>query len=280
MAPRGTDLKILSLAAALVGLAAAAAAAGFFYCAGRHPAAQLPVEDGSVSDAAPLPLPDDMGPRCGTSVVRQVRSHPSKLEGAATIEAAVEERLQAEAERAGERLLLLGWRGREDRQKRSDCRVSLRYQLGDQRGATVWLVDPDQDRTWLEPQDRLSIELTALPPWPDAEAQRAMERRCADEGVEKVKRHFSYMENFSVWRCLRKRAGQYRRETGRTVEYNRWKGEAEAPDRCLVSVEYFEEEVPSRAYYRLRFIEGEEHAVEPLTAKAIESIYGPGVTSR
>lgn len=198
-----------------------------------------------------------------------------------TIEDLAKQRLEEKAKQENLRYLFHGWRGREDREKSGFCRVSLRYQLGDARGAAVWLIDPEAEpHARLQPQERLSVEVTQPIQWPDDDAEAAFSRKCKVDGIERVKRHFSYKENYNLWRCLRKRAVEVRRDTGVEIVYNHWKSRAEGPDRCLIWVEYTEDEVEQDAYFRLRYIRNEEHALEPLTPRAIEGIYGPGVFSR
>lgn len=279
MAHPRTDYRILLIAAAAVSLVAAILVAGFLYLARNHPAAQRVEPDAASQDAAPIPIPETLGPRCGGDIVRFVKISPSKEEGL-SIEEAAKARIEAIARQRKTSSLLLGWRGREDREKRAYCRVSLRYQIGEERGVALWLVPPDEESVAkLEPQERLSIELTSIPSWTSEDQIRSLNRRCADAGVEKVKRHFSYMENYTLWRCLRKRAIEVRRETGQEIIYDRWHGIAEGPNRCLISVSYTVDEEPNRAFFRLKYLDGDEYALEPLTPRAIEAILGPGVFS-
>jgi hypothetical protein len=275
------DFSLLFASAGLVALLCALALALFYFLLREHPSAQLQPRDEAIrSEAEPLPMPEEIGPRCGGDVVRAVRSHPSKTAGV-TIEKAAKSLIESKARELGKSALILGWRGREDRESRDYCRVSLRYQIDDERGVALWLVSPaETSKARLEPQEGLSLELTAIPTWTDEAQQRTLDRQCAEAGVEKVKGHFSYMENYNLWRCLRKRAIEVRRETGAEIVYDRWSGVAEGPSRCLVSVTYQEDETPKVAYFRLRSLDNDEYSIEPLTPRAIEVIYGPGVYSR
>jgi hypothetical protein len=280
MARRGQDLRLLLIAVGVVVVIVGAAIGGAFYCARSHPAARIPEEEAPPTDAAPLAIPDTFGPRCSLAVVKSVRTHPS-FEAGKTVEELALHRLEEKAEKEGLRYLFHGWRGREDREKTGYCRVSARYQFDDARGAAVWLIDPEEPpHARIQPQERLSVEVTKPVPWPDPDAEKAFARKCRLDGIERVKRHFSYKENYNIWRCLRKRAGEVRRDTGVEIVYNHWKSRAEGPNRCLVWVQYTEDEVDREAYFRLRYVPNEEHALEPLTPRAIEVIYGPGVFSR
>lgn len=270
-------MRLLLAAVAFVVAAAAVATAAIVRCAATTPEAWRARGDAAPVDAAPADLPDVAAPRCGPQVVDMVRAHGSTEPGL-TIEALAKRRLEEKAQRESVELVIHGWRGLEDREKSAYCRVSFRYQLGEERGAEVWLVDPEAPaHARLEPQGLLSVEATEVEPWP---GQAEIQKKCVDDGIERVKRHFSYMENYSLWRCLRKRAMEIRAEGGPEIVYNAWHAKAEGPERCLVWVDYTEDGAKQNAYFRLRYVPGEEHAIEPLTPRAIEALYGPGVFSR
>ncbi len=282
MARRRTDRGLLLIASAIVITIAGGMVLTALHCLRAHPAAQGPAPPESPStDAAVMPMPDMLGTRCGGPVVKLVRAHPSTKDGE-SVEAEADRRLRAKAKAEDALLLKHGWRGREDRERPIYCRVSLRYQLGKARGATVWLINPDEpSHARIEPQDLLSVEVTKALPWPDANQEATFQKKCAVAGVERVKKHFSFMENYNLWRCLRKRAIVVRRDTGVEIVYGHWGGKAEAPGRCITWVDYTEDEVEKTAYFRLIYIDDEEdYAIEPLTPRATEAIYGPGVFTR
>lgn len=251
---------------------------GFYTCLVTHPASQV-VQPPPESDAAPSPMPDAPGTICQQKAVNQVRTHPGL--GAATVEKAATARLEELATSRGKELRIIGWRGREDQDDRYICRVSFRYLLGDERGASIWVVNPEahaSDR--LSPQDTLSIESTGRVPFDAPEEERNLDRKCRTDGVEKVQRHFSYMEEYGIWAAMRKREVKERSQRGTTIEWGAWSARPEGVERCLVSLGYTEDGQAKTEYWRLRWTPGQEHAVLPLSPRAIESIYGPGVYSR
>ena len=288
MSPQRTETRILLIATVVV-VALALVGGGLFFAALRwHPAARPPPEEpisvaraaAQAADGAAAPMPDYVGPECSGPVVTQVRSHPSPIEGL-SVDGHVRQRLAEEEAERGQKARIIGWRGREDREKRGWCRISVRYQFGPDRGASMWLVDPEREfPLGLEPQDALSMEVTKALPLADETAQAALQRKCASQGIREVKGSFSYMENHNIWSCLRKRASEEQREQGTVIQWGGWRGEAEGDDRCVVSVAYRENGRHQKAFWRLRYLPDGEKAVEPLTPRAIEAIYGPGVRSR
>ncbi len=273
------DGRLLLVSVLVVVLVAAGAGAGIWVALDRHRVE--PRAPAAVVDASDEPLPEAIGTRCGGPVVAMVRRHPSTVSGRSVEEQAAT-LLEAGAAEAGETYRTAGWRGIEDRQRRDLCRVSLRYQVGTERGASVWLVDPDApEGERLQPQDRVSVEATGRIPLDDPSAEARLARACASKGIEEVKGHFSYMEQYRIWGALRKRASeQHFREGGPEVVFGSWKARPEARDRCIVSVDLTEDGAPRTEHYRIRFMEDGQHVVEPLTPRAIESIYGPRVYSR
>lgn len=278
MARGRTDARLLFVAIGAVLLLAVAAGGGLWVALERH---RVPPPTPRTSDAAAEPLPEEVGPRCGGPVVSLVRHHPSPVEGR-TVEAQAEVLLEGDARQLGKTLRVVGWRGIEDRQRRELCRVSLRYQLGAERGATIWLVDPDaEEGERLQPQDRVSVDATGRVPLADPGAEAALERVCSSKGIDEVKGHFSYMEQHRIWGALRKTASeQHFREGGPEVVFGDFRARPEARDRCIVSLDLTEDGAAKTEHYRIRFMPDGEHVVEPLTPRAIESIYGPHVYSR
>jgi len=274
---RPRDVRLLVLASVSVLAVAGGLAALGWRLLEHHPVSR-PVL--TADDPEPEPPRSDLGTRCGSLAVDMVRRHAAP--GGATVGQAAEARLGERASGLGKALRVMGWRGREDRERRGICRVSLRYELGDDAGASVWLVDPEAlDGERLQPQDGLSVEVTARVPLEDAAAEQTLAQRCEADGVDAVKRRFSYMERYDIWGCLRKRAAEvHGRESGPEVVWGAWRGRPEARDRCVISVDLTEDGQPAVEHYRLTFMPDGEHVVEPLTPRAIESIYGPGVHSR
>lgn len=271
-------MRLLLLAAGVVLVVFGAMAVGFYACLSSHPSARIAGDSGET-DAAPLPLPEDPGTVCQRKAVALVRTHPGA--GAETVAAAAKARLGEVARAREQKLRLIGWRGREDHSQHHLCRVSLRYMLGQERGASVWLVDPEAPASArLEPQDTLSVEVTGRVPFDDAEAERRLRRKCSTKGIEDVQRHFSYMEEYGIWAAMRKREVRERQERGTEIAWGDWSARPEGPDRCLVMLDYTEDGEPKTEVWRLRWLPNDELAVEPLTPRAIESIYGPGVYSR
>ncbi len=253
--------------------------AGFYSCLSTHPAARIAPPE-PVPDTGPLPtFPDDPGTACGRKAVELVRAHPGRE--APSLGAAAKTRLEELSAKRGEPLRVIGWRGREDHDRSEMCRVSLRFMLGDERGASVWLVDTaGEPSNRIEPQDTLSIEVTGRIPFDDESREKTLRRRCRTKGIELVQRHFSYNEEYGVWGTMRKQAAREAYERDIEIVWGHWKGVPEGSERCLVSVDYTEDGESKIEYWRMRWLPNDEHAVEPLTPRAIESIYGPGVYSR
>lgn len=260
-------------------LIAAGIGAGFYSCLSTHPSAQIEPPE-AEPDTGPLPdLPGEPGTACARKAVDLLRNHPGA--SAPNLETAAKVRLEKLAASSEKSLRLIGWRGREDRERSEMCRVSLRYMLDEERGASVWLVDP-QGEPWdrLEPLDTLSIEVTERVPFDEPDREKRLRRRCRTKGVELVQRHFSFNEEYGVWGTMRKQAARDAYEREIEINWGHWTGRPEGSKRCLISVDYTEDGVSKTEYWRLRWLENDEHAVEPLTPRAIESIYGPGVYSR
>lgn len=278
MSRRVTDTRVLLLASVLVLAVAAGIAATFYSCLSRYPAASNEPPS-PWPDAAPPPAPSAPGTECSRDAVKRVRAHPGI--GDVTIEKAALRRLEQIGIERGEKLRVVGWRGREDQDQHTLCRVSLRFLIGEERGASVWLVDLEAAQAdAIEPLDTLSIEVTQPVPLDDPGAEAKVLQACRTKGVELVQHHFSYLEEHGIWTTMRKRAAEERRDTGTEIVWGEWTGRPEGARRCLVSLGYTEDGTAKTEYWRLRWLANDEHAVEPLTPRAIEAIYGPGVYTR
>jgi len=270
----------------LVAIGAVAAIAGLVIWLGlRTMSATQAVGDAEPAltarvDAAPSKIPGGSGTVCGLDAVKMVKEHPSP-DGRA-IDASAHDLLAERGRVEGTKLHVVGWRGRPARRRRGVCRVSLRFKQGKARNAIVWHVEPDAPpSSRLFPEDATAVALTGRVALEDAEQEGALTSRCRTKSIDIVQRHFSFWEQHDLWRCMRKVAAREQITKGIEIELGNWSASPEGSDRCIVTLKLKEDGIPRREHWRVRFApEGEELAVEPLTPRGTEAIYGPGVYSR
>lgn len=100
---------------------------------------------------------------------------------------------------------------------------------------------------------------------------------CGANSIKKIQNYFSYDERKNLWQQLREIARREKKEKGIDISWLNWGTKIESTDRCLVYIDYNENQVLKREWWRIQTSPSGDIEVEPLTGRAKEVILGPGV---